>query len=169
MSQIKFACCFCSQRISGDDAYCGNLIFCPSCGRQITVPGFSAFSNESAIPLAIPQAATTADPQLWTEEAWEEHVEEVAPSFSNFKQSLSLSVIGALAILLPFLVVNGFGRAEMWMIIIPSAVVSGFLTAAAAPRASSIFIKAGSFLLGILLYSIFAEVCLFGGCIWPRD
>ena len=31
-------------------------------------------------------------------------------------------------------------------------------------RAASV----GSALLGLLLYAILAEVCLFGGCIWPN-
>jgi hypothetical protein len=170
MSQIKFACCFCSQRISGDDAYCGNLILCPSCGRNITVPGLSAFSTPivAQTPVAVPQAAITADPQYWTEEAWEEHVAQVAPGTMNFQQTISLSIIGPMAILLPFLVANGLGWRFLWFIMIVSAIISGFLTRSSAVRVrASVPVQAGAFLLGLLMYAIFAEACLFGGCIWP--
>ena len=171
MSEIKFACCYCSQHIACDDAYCGNLIYCPACGRRIAVPRSLVVTqtgpNQTAA--ALPQAAVQSDPNVWTEEAWEEHVNRVTADPVTKRAKLDLPIIAAMAMLLPFLVFNGISVQFLWVVMVISALVSGILMRNSAARiGSSPLACAGAFARGLLCYAIFAETFLIGGCIWPK-
>jgi DNA-directed RNA polymerase subunit RPC12/RpoP len=68
MSEFKFLCPECGQKILGDTAYVGNQIACPTCQKAITIPAAaSAVPAPVAEPAAqapIPQTASQAAPSL---------------------------------------------------------------------------------------------------------
>lgn len=53
MSEIKFACPYCSQHIICDDAFCDERIQCPGCGKELFVPTLAAFIPLPAGNLAL--------------------------------------------------------------------------------------------------------------------
>ena len=57
MSDVKFLCPHCGQKISCDTGYCGTQISCPTCQKGLTVP--SAPLNTAA-PAAVAVAALTS-------------------------------------------------------------------------------------------------------------
>jgi DNA-directed RNA polymerase subunit RPC12/RpoP len=59
MSDFKFNCPACGQRILGDSGYVGRQIDCPTCKKKITVPKPSA---ATAAPVATPQSAASTIP-----------------------------------------------------------------------------------------------------------
>lgn len=56
MSDFRFACPECGQRISGDSGYRGRQITCPACQKPITVPAPAPVTGAAAPPL--PQSAS---------------------------------------------------------------------------------------------------------------
>jgi Domain of unknown function (DUF4190) len=59
MSDFKFYCPGCGQKILGDTGYVGRQIICPTCRKSIAVPKPSA---ASAAPVAAPQSAAATIP-----------------------------------------------------------------------------------------------------------
>ena len=82
MSEIKFACPHCAQRVACDANYCGVQITCPACQSEMTVPRTAA----SASPAASRKRQGSAqdflyprpkDAAYWTEGEWNKHVAQV--------------------------------------------------------------------------------------------
>ena len=59
MSNFKFNCPSCGQKILGDSGYSGRLVECPTCRKQIIVPKPGA---AVPAPVATPQAAASTIP-----------------------------------------------------------------------------------------------------------
>jgi DNA-directed RNA polymerase subunit RPC12/RpoP len=60
MSEFRFFCLECGQKILGDTAYSGTQIACPTCQKTITIPAAAAAAPASPPPAPIPQ--TTSRP-----------------------------------------------------------------------------------------------------------
>jgi len=63
MSEFRFGCPHCGQRITGDAGYQGSEIVCPSCQQTLTVPNPAA---RTTLPHPRPIAAGTADQPIST-------------------------------------------------------------------------------------------------------
>jgi hypothetical protein len=74
MSDVRFICSECQQHLACDDAWCGNVIACPACGKQIQVPHFVVFARgeQTSPPAAAPPTpplvvrATRSEPSAWS-------------------------------------------------------------------------------------------------------
>jgi hypothetical protein len=62
MSEIKFACPECGQKISCEPTYSGLRIPCPACQKPLTVPVPAAAPPASAVPTPSPSAIRAAPP-----------------------------------------------------------------------------------------------------------
>lgn len=169
MSDIRFACPFCTQHIACDRSYSGNPIDCPSCGARITVPrSIEIVSDRTPIPVALP-APRERDLGLWTEDAWREHVRQTPDidELDNSRWTLAQLPI-VLAIVLPVLVVYGAGPQTMWCAMVVGALISGYVIRRTSVAANgNPLLAAGAFVFGLCYYAVFAEIFLFGGCCWP--
>jgi hypothetical protein len=58
MSEFRFFCPECGQKILGDTAYSGIVIACPTCQKSITVPAAASAAPASPPPVPMPQTAT---------------------------------------------------------------------------------------------------------------
>jgi hypothetical protein len=77
MSEIKFACPFCSQHIACDADYADLAIDCPSCGKSMVVPRLSSRTSSNpglVIVASAPLPPHTSPPPpiitAWTEQEW---------------------------------------------------------------------------------------------------
>jgi DNA-directed RNA polymerase subunit RPC12/RpoP len=68
MSEFKFLCPECGQKILGDAAYRGTQINCPACQKNITVPGAPAAAPTPPAPAAV-SASSMSPPPLPTQKA----------------------------------------------------------------------------------------------------
>src|SRR5437867_1326190 len=59
MSDIKFSCPSCQQRIQAEEGYAGMQINCPACNSPLTVPGLAAPARPV---LATPGAVSAPTP-----------------------------------------------------------------------------------------------------------
>ena len=48
MAEISFNCPLCSQQLEAPEEYANQVIECPSCQKEITVPGPAASNKEAA-------------------------------------------------------------------------------------------------------------------------
>jgi hypothetical protein len=164
MSDLRFACPFCAQRIACDVAYAGSVINCPGCG--------------GAIAVARPDAGTTAEaagPEpvgLWTEEAWDEHMRKNPGIYSLDGPAALRTTLPALPVLcalpLPALALAGASVPTMWFAMFVGAIISARLTRQAImpPEATAVQATCG-YAAGILYYAVLAFSFLLGGCCWP--
>ncbi len=60
MSDFRFLCPECGQKILGDTAYSGSQIACPTCQKTITIPAAASAAPASPPPAPIPQAPARA-------------------------------------------------------------------------------------------------------------
>jgi hypothetical protein len=60
MSDFRFLCPECGQKILGDTAYSGSQIACPTCQKTITIPSATAAAPASPPPAPIPQPVAWA-------------------------------------------------------------------------------------------------------------
>ena len=169
MSDIRFACPFCTQHIACDRSFSGSDIDCPACGARITVPRPVVIVDKRApISVAFPAPHST-DLGLWSEEAWNAHVRRNPDIYSLDDSRWSLAQLPVvLAIGLPVLVVLGASPANLWTVIIISALISGYVVrrSSVALNANPVF-AAMAFVFGLIYYAVLAEVFLLGGCCWP--
>ena len=62
MSEVKFSCPHCRQRVVCDDAYCGERILCPGCQREMLVPKWALFvSPQTENPAPKPPVGPPAE------------------------------------------------------------------------------------------------------------
>ena len=163
MSDLRFACPFCAQRIACDTAYAGSVINWSACGGAIAV----------AQPVA--STASPESPQvegLWTEEAWNEHMRQNPGIYSvegsGWTQSRLPSIPVLCALPLPALALGGATVPVMWFAIIAGAVISAWSTRQAiAPPDANAAQAAGGYAAGIVYYAVLAFTFLLGGCCWP--
>jgi hypothetical protein len=163
MSDLRFACPFCAQRIACDLAYAGSVINCPACAGAIAVaqPVETAKSSES------PQVEG-----LWTEEAWNEHMRQNPGIYSVEGTAWGRSALPNLPVLcalpLPALVMGGANVPTMWFAIIAGGVISAWLTRKAiAPPDATAAQAAVGYIAGILYHMVLVFTFLLGGCCWP--
>ena len=94
MDTISFSCPHCSQVLTAETQYCGQLVYCTKCRSQITIPQKPVEQeNPAPAPTSAP-ASAPAPEQTKTPEK---------PSFSFFKVMLFILVIlqlGCFALLL---------------------------------------------------------------------
>ena len=120
MSDIRFACPYCSQHIACDEDYADLAIDCPACGNSMVVPRLSAANSAhpDLLLLASPPAPkhVPAPPvqtvRAWTEREWAERSES---SKGTRKEYSSL---------------HSFARVVLWFVLIVmgmSAVAVGVL------------------------------------------
>jgi len=169
MSDVRFACPFCTQHIACDRSFSGAPIDCPSCGRRIVVPQpIAAYEMRPGIPVARP-AAKSSDLGLWTEDAWREHVRRNPGIYSLGEKGDSVmpQLPAALAIVLPFLVALGANATTMWIAIIVGALISSLWMRHCVGSEASMMKSAAAYLIGAASFAICAEIVLFGGCCWP--
>ena len=163
MSDLRFACPFCAQRIACDTAYAGSVINCPACGGAIAV----------AQPVASANSVKSPEVQgLWTEEAWNEHMRQNPGMYSVEGSGWAQSRLPGLPILcalpLPALVMAGANVPMMWLAIFVGAIIAARSTRRAmASRDATSAQAAGAYFAGIIYYIIFAFTFLLGGCCWP--
>lgn len=62
MSEFRFLCPECGQKILGDTAYSGAQIACPTCQKTITIPAAASAAPASPPPAPIPQPASRPGP-----------------------------------------------------------------------------------------------------------
>jgi hypothetical protein len=168
MSDVRFACPFCSQHIACDRSYSGAPIDCPSCGARITVPREIAVSDREPIVAIATPAAESGELGLWTEDEWQKHLRQNPGRYSLTDSRWVLPAAPIfIAMALPVLVLFGVTPAGMWIAIIASALLSGWLmrrkVGSEAPRSQVVI----AFLSGMIYYAVMAEVFLLGGCCWP--
>lgn len=163
MSDLRFACPFCAQRIACDTAYAGSVINCPACGGSIAVaqPVASAEKSES------PQVEG-----LWTEDAWNEHMRQNPGIYSVDGPAWTRSELPAvpllLALPLPGLVLAGANSTMMWCAIIVGLLISGWSSRRKlAPSGANATQAFGAYVSGVVYYTILAFSFLLGGCCWP--
>jgi hypothetical protein len=84
MSDVKFACPYCSQHVLCDEIYCSEPIECPGCQREIFVPSRSTFVplQMGNMTLEVPIASKERPPiriqgvDVLSEKDWEERTSE---------------------------------------------------------------------------------------------
>lgn len=62
MSEFRFLCLECGQKILGDTAYSGAQITCPTCQKTITIPAAASDAPSPPLPAPIPQPASRFAP-----------------------------------------------------------------------------------------------------------
>jgi hypothetical protein len=170
MSDVRFACPFCSQHIACDRSFTGSAIDCPACGRRITAPKPLAVGDRGVpIPVALPAAPAFEKLGLWTEEAWAEHARKNPGAFTVSDSRWALPQLPVLlAALLPGLVLIGASAPIMWIAIVVGAIVSGGVTAhASVAWGDREAFRIMGFVTGVIYFAILAEFFLLGGCCWP--
>jgi hypothetical protein len=170
MSDVRFACPFCSQHIACDTSYSGAPIDCPSCGCRINVPKPLAVDDSHIpIPVAEPAQSSSGKLNLWTEDDWQNHVRRSPGWFAlEGRRAVLPQLPVLLALMLPGLVIVRANSTIMWLAIVAGALISGYVTRRDLVASDGhMIIAAGAFLIGMVYYGILAEVFLLGGCCWP--
>lgn len=189
MSDIRFACPYCSQHLECDDAWCSNVIACPSCAQQIQVPHFLVFAQgpKTQPPKALPTSMPPPVPPqgaytdlyarasgLYTQADWDRHLAETSARWPNQAQGptpLSQMLLFWLLVIGPFplaiwlgTTMKAPGGAVACLIVF--AAVSGFLLARQAKQTGW---KAGAYgaMYSVVVFAAYAVLglgVLFAGC-----
>jgi hypothetical protein len=167
MSDIRFACPFCTQHIACDRSYSGNPIDCPSCGARITVPkAIEVVSERTPIPVALP-TPRERDLGMWTDEAWREHVRKTPDVYELDNSPWTRPQVPALlAAVVPVLLVFGARPSTLWGAAAVGALITGWLAQRQFNVAHSTFWAVGLFVGGVFYYAMLASVMFVGGCCW---
>ena len=172
MSEIKFACPYCSQHVRCDDVYCGERVDCPGCGKDLFIPPRAAFIplGSGNLTLSLPVASRERPP-----------VAAVGPDLANQgAESSSQTRENKFPVLLPFWIIlflpfvvalvmakQPGGLRSIVHLFIPCALAAGFYLAAVQKNAD-----VGTILRGVLyavgMFFVFVVVgvgLLFFGCV----
>lgn len=178
MSEVKFACPHCSQRIACDGDYADMCIVCPACGKPMVVPILSA--TDAAHPdiclvattLTRKQKFRSRIPMLdpWTEEDWEEHASALAGEPSGRTPLWMVSSLLTI-VLAAVLRASGAGWVAVVIALVVGTLLSGYLLRKAgagsmdgAALTDAVGRGLGAGLLLILAIPLIALGVLFVGC-----
>jgi DNA-directed RNA polymerase subunit RPC12/RpoP len=64
MSNLKFACQHCGQRLRCDERHAGRQIVCPRCGHLVVIPAASTASLAGAAGALPGDSRATIEPQM---------------------------------------------------------------------------------------------------------
>lgn len=119
MSDIKFACPYCSQHITCDAQYCDATIDCPSCGNEMTVPRLTA-SDSARQPMLVvasrpgpkrPPTGPLPTVRPLTEREWTEYSQQ----FSGENKTAPVWLLSLIATLIIAFILK-INRAGIWSI-----------------------------------------------------
>jgi hypothetical protein len=174
MSDIRFACPYCSQHIACDAGYADLAIDCPACGNSMVVPRLTA--ADSTQPRMVLVASTVTPKHIpsvpvqisraWTEREWAQHMTEIegvpwqdanAPWILAFFATLIIALI---------LKVNGISGWVMTVWLIFGGGLAGVLVGKAFgfrkgySMVNGLIVALGfAFLVPVVLGSIFSGCC----------
>lgn len=121
MSEIKFACPYCSQHVTCDAQYGDALIDCPACGNEMVVPRLNASDSAHPSMLVVasrpgPKRSTSgAGPTVraMSESEWAEH----HGKFGQSDKTAPLWMVSVVAALIIGFVLKANG-AGIWPVVI---------------------------------------------------
>ena len=92
MSELKFLCPECGQKLLGDAAYSGNHITCPACQKNITVPAVPSVPATPPVQAKVPTGSApapsrpttqTAPQPVWSAPTTVRHQQQIPDRFSG--------------------------------------------------------------------------------------
>jgi hypothetical protein len=174
MSEIKFACPYCSQHVVCDEAFCGEKIDCPGCGRELFVPPRAAFIplQSGDLTLALPVASKEPRHIPVPDAALANQNGAAGPAFESRGEKFPLLLPFWVLLFLPFVLALVFVRRRGGLVLIEYlfvlfAIAAGFYLAVVQKKS-----ELGVVLRGILytiamlfVFAIVAVGLLFVGCL----
>jgi hypothetical protein len=174
MSEIKFACPYCSQHIACDDLFCGEKICCPGCEKELFVPQRAAFISLQSgnITMALPvarkehQPGRAAELGFWGEEEWDKHASQRGAGKPS--SLLPLWILLFLPFVAAFiLAMHRAGRESIGYVFILCALVGGYYLAKVQSKSGGEMVLMGLVyaVAALMFYAIIAGGLLFVGCL----
>lgn len=133
MSDIKFACPYCSQHITCDPQYGDAIIDCPACGNEMVVPRLTAGDSPHPTMLVVasrpgpkrPPISSGPTLRAMSEREWAEHLGK-SGELDKTAPLWMLSLVAALIIGF-VLKVNGAGIWPITVCLLAGTAISAFL------------------------------------------
>lgn len=174
MSEIKFACPYCSQHVICDDIYCAERVVCPGCGNSLIVPPRAAFipmqSGNLVLTLPIASKEPPPIPAVGLEPATGGG--RTAGTLEGRRERFPVLLPFWVLLFLPFVLALVFARrpgglVSIEFLFVLAAIAAGFYLAAVQKKSDLALVLRGIlYAIGMLfVFVVVAVGLLFVGCL----
>lgn len=174
MSEIKFACAYCSQHILCDEIFCGERTKCPGCGKELFVPPRAAFipTRSGNLSLSLPVASKERPPVSAIGQGPGDEDQGAASALQTSEDKFPVLLPFWIILFLPFVIAlviakQPGGLRSIVHLFVLCAVVAGFYLAAVQKKGDAATVLRG-LLYAIGMFFVFVIVgvgLLFVGCV----